>query len=414
MLDNNQITTVAANAFAGLNNLTALSLKTNKIDALVTDAFQGLSSLKQLILTYNAIQSMDAGCFAGLPDSMPDVTINNLEYKAHFGNPYGVHIVSNPCPTYIAPGALSSLPIGITRTLAMNNIPSQASACLYNLTAKMVTCRCAVDRFNDLYPQGPRLFGGQNGWCVCPPGQYASHIGGIISCSQCEFGYYSNVSGAFSCDKCPLDYTNFRLGSRNSSDCEPDPRVQAANARLQVADALVREQEATSETDKKQKDIYLIAGIATVAVVVLLFAVTKNKQHLAQTENLLRDAEIRALQFENRYLRDWRIPCENITFDRRLAAGTEGEVWTGKLHGHLGEVAIKRALLNPVTMDEENATAVWDEREVSFMMSIQHPRLVTFLGAGEIADERSHGYPVLFMVQEFMSGGSIDRRYACF
>ena len=61
-------------------------------------------------------------------------------------------------------------------------------------------------------------------------------------------------------------------------------------------------------------------------------------------------------------------------------------------------------------MDEESNKPVWDEREVSFMMAIQHERLVTFMGAGEVADERSCGEPVLFMVQEYMSGGSIDRR----
>ena len=97
-----------------------------------------------------------------------------------------------------------------------------------------------------------------------------------------------------------------------------------------------------------------------------------------------------------------------------------------------GKVAIKRARPNPDELKQTNP--VWDEREVSFMMRVKHPRLVTFLGAGEITDDRSRGCKVLFMVQarlmpfgnamdesalgsitaeflqEYMSGGSIDKR----
>ena len=60
-----------------------------------------------------------------------------------------------------------------------------------------------------------------------------------------------------------------------------------------------------------------------------------------------------------------------------------------------GQIVIKRALPSP----EERTNPVWDEREVSFMMQVKHPRLVRFLGAGEIADRFSGGEKVLFMVQ---------------
>merc|ERR1712195_283190 len=42
-------------------------------------------------------------------------------------------------------------------------------------------------------------------------------------------------------------------------------------------------------------------------------------------------------------------------------------------------------------------------------MSMQHKCLVKFLGAG-VMSEPTHGFRVLFTVQEFMSGGSLDQR----
>ena len=59
-----------------------------------------------------------------------------------------------------------------------------------------------------------------------------------------------------------------------------------------------------------------------------------------------------------------------------------------------GQIVIKRTLPSP----EERTNSVWDEREVSFMMRVRHPRLVKFLGAGEIKDEH-FGQSLLFMVQ---------------
>ena len=45
------------------------------------------------------------------------------------------------------------------------------------------------------------------------------------------------------------------------------------------------------------------------------------------------------------------------------------------------------------------------------MMGLQHERLVEFVGAGTMYDENNQGN-VMFAVVEFMSGGSLDSRYA--
>jgi len=84
-------------------------------------------------------------------------------------------------------------------------------------------------------------------------------------------------------------------------------------------------------------------------------------------------------------------------------------VWRGTWrHGQLSDtVAIKRVVVGSDDAGQLKSAAVWDEREVAFMMNITHPRVVSFLGAGE---DTILGCPTLLMVQEYMSGGSIDRR----
>ena len=70
-------------------------------------------------------------------------------------------------------------------------------------------------------------------------------------------------------------------------------------------------------------------------------------------------------------------------------------------------MAIKKALPNPKTLGEERQAPVWNEREVNFLINMAHERLVKFVGAGELYDER-FDQNVLFIVQEFASGGSIN------
>ena len=116
------------------------------------------------------------------------------------------------------------------------------------------------------------------------------------------------------------------------------------------------------------------------------------------------------------FWKNWNIKSKDLTFVKKLAAGAEGEVWKGKLHGRIGDYAIKKAINTP-DQDCSNGRAIWDEREVSFMMLVTHENLVEFIGAGEIRPEEGpvkglpemiDDEPVLFMVQEYMDGGSID------
>ena len=49
---------------------------------------------------------------------------------------------------------------------------------------------------------------------------------------------------------------------------------------------------------------------------------------------------------------------------------------------------------------------VWSDKEVGNLMKMQHRNVVTMIGAGTIVQNDIH---VLFVVQEFMSGGSIEK-----
>ena len=59
-------------------------------------------------------------------------------------------------------------------------------------------------------------------------------------------------------------------------------------------------------------------------------------------------------------------------------------------------------------MADANSKPIFDEREVAVLMTLQHERVVEFMGAGTITDTRLDE-EVLFMCQEFATGGSIDR-----
>ena len=115
----------------------------------------------------------------------------------------------------------------------------------------------------------------------------------------------------------------------------------------------------------------------------------------------------RNLERSNEFLDKYKIRPEQMAFEEKVAAGAEAEVWKGYLKGHPYDkrVAIKKALPNPENIGAEKP--VWSEREVNFLIKMEHERLVKFIGAGEIYDELFEEQ-VLCIVQEYLSGGSIN------
>ena len=67
--------------------------------------------------------------------------------------------------------------------------------------------------------------------------------------------------------------------------------------------------------------------------------------------------------FGCRFYRNWNVDPSDLEFGRKLAQGSEGEVFQGRLRGYPDDVVIKRSI-NFI----ENAHQAWEESEVRFMM----------------------------------------------
>ena len=65
-MSQNQLTSLDAGLFSGLNALTTLWLQHNKLTSLDAGLFSGLNALTYLDLGYNELTNLDAGLFSGL------------------------------------------------------------------------------------------------------------------------------------------------------------------------------------------------------------------------------------------------------------------------------------------------------------------------------------------------------------
>ena len=77
-LNNNDITDIPSDAFAGLSNLYLLDLSYNSISSLLNTPFDGLSSLYNLYLQHNSISRIPSGTFSSNPISRLNLSENLL------------------------------------------------------------------------------------------------------------------------------------------------------------------------------------------------------------------------------------------------------------------------------------------------------------------------------------------------
>jgi hypothetical protein len=192
------------------------------------------------------------------------------------------------------------------------------------------------------------------------------------------------VTGARQCQPCSKGDTTRGVGSTNSKDCYPNPVILVAQAKLAAAEA-----KAQTEAQAATQTIVVVSVVAgLVLLVVLVGGYCYYERLLTEQQMKAREAHIKEQERELLFLRDWRIKDSEITCTEKLASGAEGEVWKGTLHGHTGNVAIKRVF--PVSGPDGQliSQGVWDEREVAFLMALHHEKLVHFIGAGVLQDKR--------------------------
>jgi len=125
----NKITNLEAAEFSGLASLAELSLYGNQIVSIQTDAFSGLTNLARLDLRANQIATIESGAFAGL-GSLPILDLSfqklsNLEAGTFNGltNLTELNISSNQISS-IEPGAFAGLTSLTTLYLSDNQISS--------------------------------------------------------------------------------------------------------------------------------------------------------------------------------------------------------------------------------------------------------------------------------------------------
>ena len=130
----------------------------------------------------------------------------------------------------------------------------------------------------------------------------------------------------------------------------------------------------------------------------------------------------------------WIVKRADVTLDTVIGQGAFGEVWKGRWRGidvafkkmfpdemmDLGQTVINPLVLSTPTAESasnrlnEVALAMLDNLEVGVMMRLRHPRLVAFLGAGEIIDPPVPGDDVprvgIFVMLEYAAGGDLTHR----
>ena len=140
-LDNNQLTTIQPNAFAGLTNLEWLGLGENQLSTIPTKAFAGLTNLKDLFLRDNQLTTIQPNAFTGLT-SLTELylgynQLTTIPTKAFAGlTNLEKLFISNNRLTTISPNAFAGLTNLRGLVLSRNqlkDIPTKAFASLTNL-----------------------------------------------------------------------------------------------------------------------------------------------------------------------------------------------------------------------------------------------------------------------------------------
>ncbi len=132
-LDNNQLTTIQPNAFAGLTNLQLLALNRNQLTTIPTNAFAGLTNLQWLYLNRNQLTTIPTNAFAGLTNLQWLYLDNNLlttiQTKAFAGlNNLKVLALANNLLSTIQPNAFAGLTKLTILNLDYNQLTTQPNA----------------------------------------------------------------------------------------------------------------------------------------------------------------------------------------------------------------------------------------------------------------------------------------------
>jgi len=303
---------------------------------------------------------------------------------------------------------------------------------LYTLDRGQSVCQhCLPGKFSE--------FSTQSSSCLeCPEGRYSSN-NYTVECEPCPTGLYTSQNGSTSCETCPAG--SIPEQDAESKKCTLLPAGQFGSGALCAVNTFSGEGSAyctkcpsgkysntgashcitcdfmfhlSSHCEFPVAGMLLIASVLIVVVVTaFLFDRYRRKQQRIQEKlriDLYRQRQlVKTKQTDINLLTSAkRLSLNEVRLDKRLAAGTYGEVWKGALHLRW-VVAIKK--LFPIQATKRKARSssskskssssskhLFLDSEIRFLMRTHHERLVMFLGCGISNDG---GY---FLVMEYMDG----------
>ena len=299
----------------------------------------------------------------------------------------------------------------------------------------------------------------------CQGGRYQSETTGTSSCSRCEQGRFSNGTGEIAASTClPCSdgkYSN-TLGAIICSDCKPDTfsNTSASTICNVCSSGKTSERGSNYCTVPKYISRFLIILISfifvsavAIGLVVLLKRHKRNQISFAFTDQLLTNSRQDVTSAARERFEDQLglvIGNDEISYEKVIGCGAFGEVWRGRWNGI--DCAIKKMFPSPeeqmnasfASLDSNNeeiqtlqtnmnqasaqmlelqtlqtnmnqaSAQMLSNLEVTVMMKLRHPRVVAFLGVGEVIDpprpgelDSRHG---IIVVLEFVAGGDLSQR----
>eukprot|EP00035_Acanthoeca_spectabilis_P010720 m.189532 g.189532 ORF g.189532 m.189532 type:complete len:1041 (+) comp15110_c0_seq2:129-3251(+) len=378
IMQNNEVTQVAPDAFDLNLVLRELDMSNNNLSAITTAFLQQLPVLTNFRAAANQIQAVPVTSNYHILDSA--ALASNLIQCASYGpqETAGCQCASNTSLLYYHCGYAVCLSLA-TYAGCPNGTVLNSSDCTLAPWSSCVPASVLQSgeyfyslRDQSIQPltQCSAVFDTENG-----KGSFAKayefHAPTLTSNRVCSI-----------CSTCPGGFKQTECTATSDSKCVRDTTLSpAAIAALAMA-------------------IVLVIFVGGVASTVLYYGKRRKQRELGQTQTYLELTE-RLLDDEREEKERWAgaymIPEADVTLGGELGSGAFGRVLRG-MWGHI-PVAVK-ILRRP--MDDLDLSMQEDfDREVAVMRSIRHPNVLTFFGAG--VNSAGHAY----LVTELMTMGSL-------
>jgi len=353
-------------------------------------------------------------------NSRPHLTTGNDLWKFHIGCPSGTYsgnieegsgCISCPTGKYnpkvtILTNACEECPVGTTTPPGWTDVATKRSCSLCDLT-KLQKNRgdCTIDQSGEIYTQKWVCYGswGQSceHSCLCNPSHSLCDEGtngtGLCTCKPNYYGIICN-------EPCQCKNGGCHDMAQGDGSCTCDFMfLLSSDCSIPVMGFIV---------------IFLAAvAVATGILVTRKMLKHRFNQEIEETEALhvnqyqLLEQELGEVKEESdlrvkQLSEAWLINENDLEWEKRLAAGSFGEVWKGKWALLPNQpVALKKIFVTAQNIDSIMKNGAFGDQEIAVLMQTsRHARIVMFFGAGQLSEAVGGN---IFVVSEFVSGGDL-------